>query len=67
MNQCQKRWNIIRLLRLAFGIFIVIRGILAGEWLLALAGVVLSLMPLLNIGCCSTSGCRMPDHNRNQL
>jgi len=47
----------MRVLRLALGIFVIAQGIHAKEWWFVAMGVLFSLMPLLNIGCCSTSGC----------
>ncbi len=55
-----RNWNVMRILRLALGIFIVVQGIQAGEWLLVVLGGMFSLMPLLNIGCCGVSGCSTP-------
>ena len=54
-----KNWNLIRLLRLAMGIFLVVEAIKSGMWFLVAIGVVFVAMPLLNIGCCSTSNCSM--------
>lgn len=57
MKNYLKNWNIMRVLRLALGIFIIVQGIMAKEWLLAGLGGLFLLMPLLNIGCCGVSGC----------
>lgn len=53
-------WNIMRMVRLALGIFIIVQGIVTKEWMFALLGVVFAIIPLLNIGCCGTSGCGVP-------
>ncbi|TCD01531.1 hypothetical protein [Pedobacter psychroterrae] len=55
-----KNWNIMRLLRLGMGIFIITQGVLAKEWAFILMGSLLSLMATFNIGCCGTSGCSFP-------
>lgn len=57
MKAYLKTWNFMRVLRLALGIFIIVQGIMAKEWLLAGLGGLFSLMPLMNIGCCGASGC----------
>jgi len=50
-------WNFLRWLRLSIGIFILIEGIISGVGMFILLGVIFTLMPLLNMGCCSTSSC----------
>lgn len=51
------RWNLMRLIWLALGIFIIIQGIVTREWIFAIMGGLFALMPLLNIGCCGAAGC----------
>jgi hypothetical protein len=60
MGSYLKNWNLVRLLRLGIGISILVQGITAQDWLIALMGMLLSLMPVLNMGCCGTSGCGTP-------
>lgn len=60
MKNYFSNWNILRVLRLALGIVIVIQGIRMQEWMLAVMGALFALMPVLNIGCCGTAGCRTP-------
>lgn len=48
----------MRVLRLALGIFIIVQGVVAG--------VMFSLMPLLNIGCCGASVCNTPIRKGNR-
>lgn len=66
MKNYFRKWNLMRVLRLALGILFIVQGIIAKEWLLAGLGGLFSLMPLLNIGCCSDSGCntRIPKSNK---
>lgn len=47
----------MRLLRLALGIFIIIQSIVSHHLLGIGIGIIFSMMPLLNIGCCGVSGC----------
>lgn len=56
----------MRMLRLALGIFIIVEGIVTKEWLFALAGTAFTILPLLNIGCCGTSGCSTPVSKSNK-
>ena len=55
-----KNWNVMRLLRLALGIFAIVQGVQATQWFLVAMGGIFSIMPLLNIGCSGVSGCTVP-------
>lgn len=55
----------MRVLRLAAGIFIIVQCIIARDWLFVGAGVLFSLMPIMNIGCCGASGCNTPVRKNN--
>ena len=50
-------WNFMRVFRLALGIYIIVQGIQANEWTFIVLGAMFSIMPIMNIGCCGTSGC----------
>ena len=60
MKEYLKNWDLMRVLRLALGIIIIVQGVQAKEWLFVALGGLFSLMPLLNIGCCGASGCNTP-------
>jgi len=60
MKNYLKTWDLMRVLRLALGIIIIVQGVQAKEWLFVAIGGLFSLMPLLNIGCCGVSGCNTP-------
>ena len=60
MKEYLKTWDLMRVLRLALGIIIIVQGVQAKEWLFVALGGLFSLMPLLNIGCCGASGCNTP-------
>lgn len=66
MKNYLRNWNLMRVLRLALGVFIIVQGIQAQQWLLVGLGGLFSLMPLLNIGCCGTSGCNTPVRKTNK-
>lgn len=61
-----RNWNLMRILRLALGVFIIVQGVQAQQWLFVGLGGLFSLMPLLNIGCCGTSGCNTPIRKSNK-
>ncbi|WP_282637403.1 hypothetical protein [Sphingobacterium thalpophilum] len=66
MNRYLRNWNLMRVLRLALGIFIIVQGIMQKEWLLLGLGSLFSLMPLMNAGCCGVSGCNTPISRRTK-
>lgn len=57
INRIKFGWNFFRWLRLALGIMILFEGITSGVAIFVLFGLIFTLMPLLNMGCCSTSSC----------
>lgn len=58
MKNYLRNWNFMRVLRLAMGIFIMIQGLLTNQWLITGLGGLFSLMSLMNMGFCGTSGCK---------
>lgn len=50
-------WTIIRGLRLVVGLVLMWEGIRTGNFSLAVLGFAFALMPLLNVGCGSATGC----------
>jgi len=57
MRNRLKNWNVLRVIRLVFGLYVLIQGVYARDMSYVLIGGLFTLMPVLNIGCCSTSGC----------
>lgn len=56
----------MRVLRLAIGIFIIVQSVVVRDWLFVGAGVLFSLIPIMNIGCCGASGCNTPVRKSNR-
>lgn len=52
-----KNWNIMRLLRLAIGVWALVSAIQTGQGALGLLGGVVLAMAIFNIGCCGVNGC----------
>lgn len=50
-------WSVMRFLRLAMGIAILVQGIIAKDMMFAIAGIIFTVMPVFTIGCCGTAGC----------
>ena len=53
-------WTLMRFLRLAMGIAILVQSILAKDIGFAIAGIIFTALPVFNIGCCGTAGCAVP-------
>lgn len=66
IERIRGNWNFMRLLRLGIGVAIVVQGIIAKDIMFAIMGGLFSLMPLLNIGCCGSSGCGVPTRRAKQ-
>jgi hypothetical protein len=65
-NKILKGWNASRIIRLAIGIAIVGEGIRSRDTTLIIAGLVVSLLPVFNIGCCCGSSCEVPRSHLTQ-
>lgn len=66
MKNFLHHWNFARIVRMLLGIFIIIQGIFTGNWLTVTLGALFSLMPLLNIGCCTTATCA-PNNRKRKM
>lgn len=60
MKNFLQNWNFMRFLRLGIGVVFIVQGVQENQWLIIIMGSLFAIMPLLNIGCCSTSGCNVP-------
>lgn len=69
MKKLIRNWSVVRILQLAFCIFIIIQGIYSFDWMLIIFGGLLSLMPILNMNCCMTRSCNVAStkNDNNQL
>lgn len=53
-------WNLIRVLRLAMGIAILVQAVLANDVLFGMIGILFTAMPVFNLGCCAGGNCSAP-------
>lgn len=60
MKTLANNWNLFRVIRLLLGIVVVVKGVTDGEAVFAVAGGLVALMALANIGCCGSNGCAVP-------
>lgn len=62
--QWLKGWNVMRVLRLLMAVLIIFQGIDAKQWFIVVAGVIFAILPILNVGCCGTTGCNTSHKNK---
>ena len=53
-------WTFFRALRLVIGIIMIIQAVITSEILFGVAGLMITAMAVLNVGCCGTGSCRVP-------
>lgn len=63
MKTILQSWNFMRILRLVLGIVIAIQGIVVGEAVTIILGLLFAGMSVANIGCCGTNGCAVNPGN----
>lgn len=67
MKNYLRNWNFMRIIRLLLGVVIIVQGFQSNDWIFVGLGALFTLMPLLNIGCCGTSACNIPNpKNKNK-
>lgn len=61
-------WNVMRIIRLGMGIFILVQAWQVRDYTFAVAGGLFSVLALLNLGCCATGNCgyQAPRSNTSQ-
>jgi hypothetical protein len=65
METILSNWNFMRTLRLAVGVWGVYVSITDAQPLFGILGGMFMLQSLLNVGCCGSNGCKIPQ-NKNQ-
>jgi hypothetical protein len=64
INKLKMPWSFMRVLRLLMGVFLIVQGIVAHQYIAVILGLGFALMPLLNLGCgCSGSSCDINTEN----
>lgn len=58
-------WNFLRIVRLVLVVAAMVQGITKAEYVLVLAGGLVAIMALFNIGCCGISGCVVPQKQKH--
>jgi hypothetical protein len=61
----------MRIIRLALGMMVLYQSLMMGQWFMALLGLALAGMAVLNYGCCGVNGCaapiKRPDENTKKV
>ena len=55
----------MRFLRLGLGIFIIVQSVIVKDWTMGILGLLFTIMPVFNIGCCGVGGCATVPPKRN--
>jgi hypothetical protein len=53
-----RKWNLLRTLQFAIGIFIMLDGLHYGQWPVAVVGAIVAILPVFNVGCRKSACCR---------
>lgn len=61
-----KNWNLIRFIRLGFGLFILVQAVIETNILIGLAGLLFTSMAVFNAGCGSSGTCT-PSRSRDKV
>lgn len=64
MARCSGKWDSIRFIRLLTGGGLALAGLFYGELLLTILGAWLLVMAVLNLSCCASGGCGVPDRGK---
>jgi hypothetical protein len=59
-NSLISNWNLVRLLRLAIGMAIIVMAMVSRDVFLGAAGLFFAGMAVLNVSCCGMGGCAAP-------
>lgn len=63
MNNILQGWNLMRVVRLLLGVLIIIQSAYTQQWSFLVVGILFTLLPVFNIGCCAGGNCSIPDTN----
>lgn len=55
MKTLLQNWNLMRFVRLVFGVLSIVQGFMVHDIALKIAGVLLSITAIVNVGCCGSS------------
>lgn len=65
-NAMTRGWNLVRLIRVFFGITALIYAFQTHDFVLGIAGILLTVMAVANIGCCAGGSCAVSSRRREQ-
>ncbi len=59
-------WHLVRILRLVFGIFVLVQAVTMRDALAGMISVLFLYQAFTNTGCCGASGCSVKPYNSSQ-
>lgn len=65
MTTILKNWDFMRILRLGMGLWVIYTSFTDHQPLFGLFGAFFVYQAVMNIGCCGSGGCSIPDNKRN--
>jgi uncharacterized membrane protein len=63
-NRIFREWSISRMMRLGFGIGLIVVGIIWKGQLMTFLGVIFLLQGILNLSCCGAGGCSLSGNEK---
>lgn len=64
VNRVTTNWNIQRIVRLVFGVMLLIFGLTSKENIITLFGALLAFQGILNLSCCGAGGCALSNDKK---
>ncbi len=62
MREIVVNWDLMRILRLVLGSWVIYSSIIDAQPIFGILGGIFVLQALLNIGCCGSGGCKIPNN-----
>ena len=66
MKAFLQKWNFMRIIRLIFGVAILVQGIIIKDVMTILIGVAFGIMAVINAGCCHSNFCSVNSRPETQ-
>ena len=66
MKAISTNWNLMRMLRLVVGIWGIYVSVTDAQPLFGILGGMFILKSILNVGCCGSSGCTIPQNKNHE-
>jgi hypothetical protein len=61
-----RNWDLMRILRMGMGLWLIYSAFADRQPLLGLMGGLFALQAVLNVGCCGANGCASPNYRQSK-